>query len=50
MLRHMPDFNHDIVPAGGNHNAFGRAYLFANENVAEYIKRLTVSDQAADRL
>lgn len=38
MLRHMPDFNRDIVPAGGNHNAFGRAYLFANENVAEYIK------------
>ena len=42
MLRHMPDFNHDIVPAGGNHNAFGRAYLFANENVAEYIKNFNM--------
>ena len=39
MFRHMPDFNHDIVPAGGNHNALGRVYLFTNENIADYVKK-----------
>ena len=35
----MPDFDKNIMPAGGNHNAFGRAYLFTNENIAEYVKK-----------
>ena len=42
MFRHMPDFNREITPAGDNHDAFGRAYLFTNENAGGYINQLNM--------
>ena len=38
----MPDFNREITPAGDNHDAFGRAYLFTNENAGGYINQLNM--------
>lgn len=38
----MPDFNKNIQDADGWHQSFGRAYLFTNENVAEYISQFNM--------